>query len=63
MSTSMIDEDVDFEAAEDCLRQAKEAHACGDVDRYIAARYLLAAALNMTGLGEARLHTAHLKAS
>lgn len=62
MSTS-IDEDVDFKAAEDCLRQAKEAHACGDVDRYIAARYLLAAALNMTGLGQAKLHTAHLKAS
>lgn len=58
-----IDKDVNFEAAEDWLRQAKEAHAAGDVDRYISARYLLAAALNLTGLGQATVHTAHLKAS
>lgn len=58
-----IDEVVNFEAAEDYLRQAREAHQAGDVERYIGARYLLAAALNMTGAGTIKLHTEHLKAS
>lgn len=58
-----IDEAVNFEAAEECLRQVREAHEAGDVDRYISARYLLAVALNMTGTGDCRLHTGHLKAS
>jgi hypothetical protein len=62
MSVS-IDENVNFEAAENWLRQAKDAHAAGDVDGYIAARYLLAVALSMTGAGDFRLHTEHLKAS
>ena len=58
-----IDDVVNFEAAEECLRQAREAHEAGDVDRYIGARYLLAVALNMTGTGDIKLHTGHLKAS
>lgn len=63
MSAS-FDEDVDFEAAEGWLQKAREADAAGDADGYVRARYLLAVALNMTGgLGNAQLHTAHLKAS
>lgn len=63
MSAS-FDEDVDFEAAEGWLRKAKEADAAQDADGYIRARYLLAVSLNMTGgLGDVRMHTAHLKVS
>lgn len=58
-----IDDVVNFEAAEDCLRQVKEAHAAGDLERYITARYLLAVALNMTAAGNSKLHMGHLKAS
>lgn len=61
--SSSFDEDVNFEAAEDWLRKAKEADAAGDADGYVRARYLLAVALNMTGTGDIKLHTGHLKAS
>lgn len=59
-----IDDEVNFEAAEDWLRKAKEAHAAGDVERYMESRYLLAVALNITtGVHVSRVHTGHLKAS
>lgn len=57
-----VDDDVNFEAAEDFVRQAREAHAAGDKERYNAARYLVAVALNMTSISGVRLHTGHLRA-
>lgn len=56
-----VEEEVNFEAAEDFLRQARQAYVAGDRERYRAAAYLVAVALNMTGIGAIRLHTEHLK--
>jgi hypothetical protein len=51
----------DFKGAEELLRVAKEAHERGDEKESVAARYLVAVALNLTELSGLRLHTGHLR--
>lgn len=59
---SELPEFVDFESAEEFLRQARAAHQAGDRTLYIAACKLVAVALYMTETAGVCLHTRHLKA-
>jgi len=52
---------VDFDSAEAFLKIAREAHESGDRQRYMAARRLIAVALDLTDMSGVRLHTEHLR--
>jgi hypothetical protein len=52
---------IDFESAELFLQQAREAHQQGDATKCMAARKLVAIALNLTDGPRPAIQTAHLK--
>lgn len=53
--------DINFDAAEIFLRQAREAFETGDRVCFIAARKMVAIALQLDGGPPVRIHTSHLK--
>lgn len=56
------DIEINFEAAEMFLRQAKEAHANGDQVTSFAARKMVAVALHLSDGPPVDIRTSHLKA-
>jgi hypothetical protein len=51
----------DFDAAETFIKIARDAHAAGNMTDLIAARRLIAVALNMIEEPGFRIHTGHLR--
>ena len=58
-----LDNRVDFVAAEMYLAQAKKAHDDGDEHRSMAARKMVAVALDLNARPGPIIHTKHLKES
>jgi hypothetical protein len=59
-AAAATDKPIDFAAAEVFLQQARTAHEQGDQVRCLAARRLVAIALQLTEGPNGKIHTAHL---